>query len=44
LAFRFSPANVETQFGGVITILANTIVNTAPGVALIYLVDKIWKL
>jgi hypothetical protein len=44
LAFRISPANVETQFGGVITIITNTIVNAAPGVTLIYLVDKIWKL
>jgi hypothetical protein len=44
LAFRISPANVETQFGGVITILTNTIVNAAPGVTLIYLVDKVWKL
>jgi len=44
LAFRISPANIETQWGGVITILANTIVNTAPGVTLIYLIDKVWKL
>ena len=44
LAFRISPANIETQFGGVITILTNTIVNAAPGVTLIYLVDKVWKL
>jgi len=44
LAFRISPANIQTEFGGVITILANTIVNAAPGVTLIYLVDKVWKL
>jgi hypothetical protein len=44
LAFRISPANIQTEFGGVITILANTIVNAAPGVTLIYLIDKVWKL
>jgi hypothetical protein len=44
LAFRISPANVETQFGGFITTLANIVVNTAPGVTLIYLLDKIYKL
>jgi hypothetical protein len=44
LAFKISPANVETQFGGLVTTLANIIVNTAPGVTLIYLLDKIYKL
>jgi hypothetical protein len=44
LAFRISPVNIETEFGGIITIIANTIVNAAPGVTLIYIVDKIWKL
>jgi hypothetical protein len=44
IAFRISPVNIETEFGGIITILANTIVNAAPGVTLIYIVDKIWKL
>ena len=43
LAFRISPANVETQFGGLITTMANVIVNTAPGVTLIYLTDKLYK-
>jgi len=40
LAFRIAPANVETQFGGLITTVANVAVNTAPGVYLIYLLDK----
>jgi hypothetical protein len=44
IAFRISPVNIETEFGGIITILANTIGNAAPGVTLIYIVDKIWKL
>jgi len=44
VAFRISPANVETQFGGLITTIANLIVNTALGVTLIYLVDKLWKI
>jgi hypothetical protein len=44
IAFKISPVNVETEFGGIITIVANTIVNAAPGVTLIYLVDKVWKL
>jgi hypothetical protein len=44
IAFRISPVNIETEFGGIITIVANTIVNAAPGVTLIYLVDKVWKL
>jgi hypothetical protein len=43
LALRISPTNVETQFGGLITILATTIVNTAPGVALIYLFEKLYR-
>jgi len=43
LAFRISPVNVETQLGGFISILANTIVNTATGISFIYLIDKIWK-
>ena len=43
IAFRISPANVETQFGGLITTVANVIVNTAPGVTLIYLTDKLYK-
>jgi hypothetical protein len=44
LAFKISPVNIETEFGGIITIIANTIVNAAPGVTLIYIVDKVWKL
>lgn len=40
LAFGISPANVETQFGGFITAMANGIVNTAPGVTLIYILNK----
>lgn len=44
LAFHIAPANVETQFGGIVTTLANVIVNTAPGVSLIYLLDKIYRL
>jgi hypothetical protein len=44
IAFRISPVNIETEFGGIITIIANTIVNAAPGVTLIYIVDKAWKL
>jgi len=43
LAFRIAPANVETQFGGLITTIANVAVNTAPGVYLIYLLDKASK-
>jgi hypothetical protein len=44
IALRISPANVETEFGGLLTLSANIIVNTAPGVTFIYLIDKLWKL
>jgi len=43
IAFKISPVNVETQFGGLLGSIANLVVNTAPGVTLIYLVDKTWK-
>jgi len=43
IAFKISPANVETQFGGLITTLANIVVKTAPGVTLIYLINKLYS-
>ena len=43
IALRISPANIETQFGGLITTIANLIVNTGPGLTLIYLFDKVYR-
>jgi hypothetical protein len=43
ISLGISPANVETQYGGILTLVANAIVNAAPGVTLIYLVDKAWR-
>ena len=43
IALRISPANIETQFGGLITTIANLIVNTGPGLTLIYLFEKVYR-
>ena len=43
LAFRLTPGAVTTQYGASIDLIATTILNTAPGLWLIYVFDKIYQ-
>jgi hypothetical protein len=44
LALKITPANVVTQYGPIIDQIAATIINTGPGITLIYILEKLWKI
>jgi hypothetical protein len=43
IALRITPANVLTSYGSIIDQFASIIINTGPGIGLIYLFEKLFK-
>ena len=44
LALKITPTTVATQYSPVLDQVATVILNTAPGITLIYLLEKVWKI
>jgi len=44
IALKVSPGNVTTQYGPILDQIATVILNTGPGITLIYLLEKLWKI
>jgi membrane-bound acyltransferase YfiQ involved in biofilm formation len=43
IALKITPANVVTSYGSIIDQFASLIINTGPGIGLIYLFEKLFK-
>jgi uncharacterized membrane protein len=44
IALRITPGAIETQYGGILNVVATVVLNTGPGLTLIYSLDKLAKL
>ena len=44
IALKVPPGNVTTQYGPVLDQIATVVLNTGPGITLIYLLEKLWKI
>jgi hypothetical protein len=44
LALRITPATVVTEYGPVLDQVVAIVLNTGPGITLIYLLEKLWKI
>jgi membrane-bound acyltransferase YfiQ involved in biofilm formation len=44
VALKITPATVVTEYGPVLDQIATIILNTGPGMTLIYLLEKLWKI
>jgi hypothetical protein len=44
IALKIAPTTVATEYGPILDQIATIIVNTGPGITLIYLLEKLWKI